>query len=1425
MDMAPGATGGNTGAAALDSPIESLLGALLTPVSATIAEAEAALRVRGRSQAILPELLGVLRNTGAPPALRQTAGVLLRRFSRRHARGLPAADVRALLAALLAVASADDDGVDGGGGSGGVGGNAIPPVVRRTAVAAIVSLLPDTPDGCAYEVLDVASRLASPSLGVTAREAAANLAGGVAELEVPAAAEGVAAVLTAGLADPAQPVRLAAIKAVGSVLGSDWEGGEGGDAAAAERASRPLLAAALAMVGTPPSVAADGGTSVGADADVDAWAETATAVFGLLQELLEVQSPALRPVFSAAVSAALAVLVNAAVPGAARSAAGELVAAAGGELPKTFRRAGMVDAAVDAAVGLLLEAAATTSDDGDGVMDDDDAFGHHACDHSDDEHGDNEWRPGFLAARLLDALASEELLVNRVFARTAAVAQRLLAEAGDDAAGAAAAGGASPAAVAAATGATAARRAIAYRCLSVVAAAAGAALGAAAGATPPGVVGLMGALVAAAGSEAHPRPRAAAVRALASAAAALADGGGGLGVDDGDDAGRAAAATALAGIRDSALRAAVAALRDPVLRVRLAGCHAVECVLSLYEVDDDEDDDEEGGVGDSGGDPVSAAAATGGDAATVHRPLADWVDEIAAALSAVGEDGSEAAVAAAAALADAAGGSLAASAAFPGLVTGVGALMGRRGPGTVGVRAAATAAAGSLVAACADIDGDGGGGGGGSAASGADAAGSAAVAARSAVVAPLAEAALAATAVEWNEPELKEATFVFFARLVDAHGAVAAASVAGRLLPLITDTLARDDGVITGGKSGGGDGSAPGGAASGTDPGADTNGEEGVGESDSDDGDLVLSVRTAALDEKSAALEALGALAEALAPGGDLPPSAYARPGWSPPADYSVAAVRSAAAAAAASTAALHSYFHEEVRAGALRATSRLLASAFYPSAVARAAAAAAPAGGDAGAATAAASAAADAVAEALLLSAEAVDGDDDPRVAASGLAAISLMCVSRYATAAAAAAAAVPRVQRRLTEALDALLRGVARCQAKGLDDSDDEEGVGGGGDGDGAAGGGSAVWQTAGATRQVLVDELTSAIPAIAAAAPTTFAVDALELASTAAAVFCTPTSSPNDRAQAVGAMAETLSRLRGGGGAAIAAVAPLSPSSSGATGGESSPPPPSPADVADALDRLCQGCLPLASAAAAAPASGALRRNGVYLLGVLHVRVRPASAAGEAIWAAAPDTLRVLQARLEPASERLAAVRDNAAGALGRLVTAAVVAGGPSASGGGSGAGGSSGGGKQLLSAGVLRSATLLLAAALPLTADPDELLPVAAGLAALAVADPAGADAVHVPAVAGAAVEAIVGALLVVARSPGGGAGSSLPAVATATASTPVAASGSNPADALLEGDVPRMVAAVRLMVAAGGAGVLDRLALPDKDRQTVDAWLR
>ncbi|GAB0494984.1 hypothetical protein MMPV_006281 [Pyropia vietnamensis] len=1420
MDMAPEATGGGTGAAAPPSPIESLLAAFLTPFSATIAAAEAELRTRGRSPAILPELLGVLSSAGAPPALRQTAGVLLRRFARRHAPHLPDTDVRALLAALLAVASADDNGADAGGGSGGVGGGATPPVVRRTAVAAIVSLLPDTPNECAYEVLDVASRLASPSLGVAAREAAVNLADGVAELEVPAAAEGVAAVLTAGLADPALPVRLAAVKSVGTVLGSDWEGDER-DVAVAEHTTRPLLSAALAMVGTPPSAAADGGASGGADANADAWAETATAVFGLLQELLEVQSRALRPVFSTAVSAAMAVLVNASAPGAARSAAGELVAAAAGERPKTFRRVGLVNAAVDAAVGLLLEEAATAGDDGDGAMGDDDAAaaGHPAGDDADDDDADDdEWRPGVLAARLLDALASEELLVNQVFARTAAVAQRVLAEAGGDTAGAAASAGASPVGAAAAAAATAARRAIAYRCMSLVAAAAGAELGAAAGATPPGVVGLMGALVTAAGSEAHPRPRAAAVRALASAAAALADGGGDLGGEDGNDAERAAEVTALAGIRDGALRAAVAALRDPSLRVRLAGCNAVECVLALYELDDDEDDDEAGELGNSAGGAALAAAAAGGDAAASYRPLADWVDEIAAALSAVGEGGNEAAVAAAAALADAAGGSLAASAAFPGLVTGVGALMARRGPDTVGVRAAATAAAGSLVAACADVVGDGGGGGDGGAASAADAAGKAAAAARSAVVAPLAEAALAATTDQWNEPELKEATFVFFARLVDAHGAVAAASVAGRLLPLIIDTLARDDGVITGGKSGGGDGGAPGGAVSGTDAGADTNGDKGVDESDSDGGDLVVSIRTAALDEKVAALEALGALAETLAPGGDLPPSAYARPGWSPPADYSAAAVRSAAAAAATHTAALHSYFHEEVRAGALRATSRLLAAAFYPPAVARAAAAAAPAGGDAGAAAAAASAAADAVAEALLLSAEAVDGDDDPRVAATGLAAISLMCASRHAMAAAAAAAAVPRVQRRLTDALRTLLRGVARCQAKGLDDSDDEES-----DSDG--GWGQAVWQSAGATRQVLVDELTSALPAIAAAAPTTFAVDVLWLSGAVASAFCTPTSPPGDRAQAVGAMAETISRLRGGGGVAAAAAPPLPPPSSGATGKDSSPPPPSPEDVANALDQTCQRCLMLASAAALASESSALRRNGVYLLGVLYTRVRPASMAGKIIWSLAPDTLRILQARLEPVSEHAAAVRDNAAGALGRLVTAAVVAAEPSDSGGGSSAGGTSAGGKALLSAGVLRSATLLLSAALPLKADRDELLPVAAGLAALAVADPASADVVHVPAIAEVAVEALVGALLVVSRSPGGGAGSSLPSVATATASMPVAASGPSPADALIEGDVPRMVAALRLMVAARGAGVLGRLALSEADRQTVEAWLR
>lgn len=460
MNMAPGATGDGTPNPPSPS-LESLLAALLTPSSAAIAAAEAALRARGRSPAILPDLLRVLAATGAPPALRQTAGVLLRRYARRHAPGLPADDVRALMAALLAVAAADADFGAGGGGDGGT----TPPVVRRAAVAAVASLLPDAPAGCAAEVLAVASRLASPSRAVAVREAAVNLAGGVAELEVPAAAEGVATVLTAGLADPAVPVRLAAVKAVGTVLGSDWDGGEG-DEASAERASRPLLVAALALVGPPPSATA-AGSGADADAAADDWAETATAVFGLLQELLEVQSPALRPVFGAAASAAVAVLGNAAAPGAARSAAGELVAVAAGERPKTFRRAGLVDPAVDAAVGLLLEATAnggegTGGDDADGAMGDDDAGGGPpGGDEADDEDDDDEWRPGVLAARLLDALASEELLVNRVFARTAAVAQRVLAEAGGNATGAAPSGAppAAAAAAAAAGAATAGRRA------------------------------------------------------------------------------------------------------------------------------------------------------------------------------------------------------------------------------------------------------------------------------------------------------------------------------------------------------------------------------------------------------------------------------------------------------------------------------------------------------------------------------------------------------------------------------------------------------------------------------------------------------------------------------------------------------------------------------------------------------------------------------------------------------------------------------------------------------------------------------------------------------------------------------------------------------------------------------------------------------
>lgn len=468
--------------------------------------------------------------------------------------------------------------------------------------------------------------------------------------------------------------------------------------------------------------------------------------------------------------------------------------------------------------------------------------------------------------------------------------------------------------------------------------------------------------------------------------------------------------TVVSSVSGAALSALLAGIRHPVLAVRRHACLALEPVLSLCLAD--------------------------------VASLQPRVAEIIGALSGMAGDAAVEAVMAIGILAENAPDEFVAYEGMGDLVQGTLALMARTGDDAMMARAAGIETAGALVAVCGN----------------------------QAIIEQL--AAIAVGGLEVDEPNVKRATYSFFARMADAVGGSVVAAYGPKVLKAALESIQRDDVVYEPDEEDAG-GLAD--IASAVADSEDVTDGNNTGEEDPAFG--TFHVRTAFLDEKMLAVAVVGAFAAA------TDNAAYVSAAERVPAHAKE--TQKLLSRAGNLVDGLAIYFHEDVRAAANKAVVRMAIANVRLTDICPALKF------DDG----------EVVGTAAQRVAYAIEEDDDAWVVANVLASAVMLCDELPP-------AMVAEHKGNLLHPLEALIDGSATCQAGA---EEDEEGDGGMEDG--------------GSEQASLISGIGDLVEAMARSQRGLFAKDFAGLFSKLIKSLCGPSSPGRTKGVVLGAVAGVL------------------------------------------------------------------------------------------------------------------------------------------------------------------------------------------------------------------------------------------------------------------------------------------------------------
>jgi hypothetical protein len=516
-----------------------------------------------------------------------------------------------------------------------------------------------------------------------------------------------------------------------------------------------------------------------------------------------------------------------------------------------------------------------------------------------------------------------------------------------------------------------------------------------------------------------------------------------------------------------------------------------------------------------------------------------------------------------------------------------------------------------------------------------------------------------------DDAGLAEATYAFFSKMAQTHGGRVAFAYGRRVLTKALESCNREDVVFTRDAD-----DASGMFAAGSGDGDEAeDGEEGGGLGS-------FGVRTALLDEKAMATYAIGSMATAVAT------KEFFDLASSPSADAAsnATAILGLLLSAGECLDPMATYFHEEIRSAGIRA------DVAYAVAAARAPAISPQL----------AFGPKDATNRTVGRLVHALQEDEDVFVVTVALHACATFCTQ-------VAPGVLAQFKDVLIQAIEVLIQGRATCQVAG-EDGDEEEEDGGGG-GRGAPDGGDDEQLDGGDERGTLIDGICEALSALARAMRGHFAADWAKLLPQVTEKLITPAALPRNCAIVVGMFADVFLFLNWDRCEAFDPPAPGSPDALAPQ---------------NAVDGLAAHVFPLAMQGASGKggASRTLRRNSVFLLGVLFGATRPSTAG---VWSQLKAALQLFEMIVNQGKEVDGALVDNAVGAVARILS------------------------KDGLPAGALgstRNALHLVLSAVPIEDDPTENASVARAVVAVA----AGGDVGALEMMADAVVSCLASAVL-------------------------------------------------------------------------------
>lgn len=523
------------------------------------------------------------------------------------------------------------------------------------------------------------------------------------------------------------------------------------------------------------------------------------------------------------------------------------------------------------------------------------------------------------------------------------------------------------------------------------------------------------------------------------------------------------------------------------------------------------------------------------------------VAEVIQALGGLGADAAEAAVMAVGVLAEHATEAFSSSAMYKDVIEGIVRLMQQSAEKDQGARVAALEAAGALVTACKD----------------------------QAVIERLASEAIACLDVE--DPACKHATFSFFARMADSVGGSVVAVFGVQILTTAIHSMQREDVFFV--------------PEDDEDEGRALGNGFGAQEEPEETGRGTYKVRTAYLYEKTVAAAVVGALASATATDTYIERISSSKAAGEEIRDLFSQSIKHVVE--------LTSYFHEDVRAAAHRAYSRMAGAnavlqGRYPSL--------SFAGGEF-------------AHQAFSSLVHGMREDDDVWVVTNVLGATS-------AFLALASPELLHQHKLELLEAIEMLIEGEAICQLTAEDDSADGDGVDEDVDGDEVG---------------ALIEAVGEVIEAIAHSLRGYFAQDFPKLVNKMLEKLYSKAGSPRNRGTVLGSVTAVLLFLNWDRCTAF--------------------PPPAKGsadfELAQAVtDDTAARLLPVALTAIRSTDSKTLQRNAVFLTGVIFSKAR---ASRSDVWSLLPDALRLFQEILASRKGVDGALVDNAAGAVARIMIA--------------------------------------------------------------------------------------------------------------------------------------------------------------------------